>query len=153
VKEYDARVIHDLVGGLGAEATHDAGEIKKFGQIVIRRRCHRDAVTLRLFEAEAHVADDFCIGVEKEKRVVAVRQEIDEPRFLQIVRVNKVRPDDRRESGIVLGIVRACRVGDENAVGLDRGGAARAIDGFIDEALTPAQPHDRAFHRAPRSAA
>ena len=151
-KENDARIIHHLTGGFDAELAHDAGEIEKFRQIVIRRWRHGDAVLLGLFEAEAHIADDFRIGVEKEKRVVAVRQEIDEPRFVEIVGVNKPRLNDRCESGIAPGVCRAFRVGDQNAVGLDGHGAARAVHGFTDEALTPAEPYDRAFHGEPRVA-
>ena len=153
VKENDTRVIHHLIGGHDTELTHDAGEIEKFRQIVIRRRRHGDAVPLSLGKSQAHIADDFCIGVEIEKCVVTVRQEIDEPRFVEIVCVNKLRPNDRRESGAAVGVCRACRVGDEDPVGLDRHGAMRAVDGFIDEALTPAEPDDRSFHREPRPAA
>ena len=99
VKENDTGVIHHLIGGLGAELAHDAGEIEKFCQIVIRRRRHRDAVLFGLGEAQAHIANDFCVGIEIEKRVVAGRQEIDEPRFFEIVGVNKLRLNDRGESG------------------------------------------------------
>ena len=88
LEEDHAGVKHHLIGGLDAELAHDASEIEKFREIVVRRWCHRDAVTFRLFEAEAHIAEDFCVAIEKEKRVITVRQEIDEPRFVQIVGVN-----------------------------------------------------------------
>ena len=76
LEEDDPGVVYHLVGRLDAELGHDLAEAEEFGEVVVGGRRHRDAVPLRLGEAEAHIADNAGIGVEEEERLISRREKV-----------------------------------------------------------------------------
>src|SRR6516164_5112740 len=139
-KEDHPRVVDDLAQRRDSFTEHDAAEITKIGQRVVRRRHQGDAVSLRLVEAKRYVANHSCVDVEKEGRLNLFRQAGQELDLSHLAGELAVAPHDRYVGRETTDVSR--RVGDQQDRIVGKLTLANATPEVGDVLRSPGEKHD-----------